>query len=61
MTPTPRRRRGRPTVEPGQKSTPVNVVMSERLYAAVSAAARTARCTVPEYIRQRLETRKKVF
>jgi hypothetical protein len=62
MTPTPKKR-GRPSVEPGERSVGVCVKLSAPAYAKACAQARVARVSVPELLRRHLDpvTRRKDF
>jgi len=56
---TPRRRVGRPPLDPNASSPSVKVslTLAAKAYDQVFAAAQRARVTVPEYLRQQLTRR----
>lgn len=47
-------KRGRPPLSPDGTTTAVNLKLPDRLYDSAYAAAREARCSVPEMIRRLL-------
>jgi hypothetical protein len=60
---TLKKKRGRPSLEPGERSVGVCVKLSAPAYAAACARARLARVSVPELLRRNLDpvTRRRDF
>lgn len=50
-------KRGRPPLDPGDRSTHVHVRVSTKQYASLTARATAERCTVPELIRRAMSDR----